>query len=157
MTNKRQTTPIIRDATIDDLPRVVELLQQMSLDGPREDPGPPLPRAYIEAFAAIESDPRHRLLVVEAGGIVLGTASFFIVPNISYKGRPHAIVENVVVEAAERGKRLGEGLIRFCIEEARRAGCTRLSLSTDRRRGDAHRFYERLGFKPSHLGYRYPL
>ncbi len=45
MTNKPQTAPIIRDATLDDLARVVALLQQMSLDGPREDAGPPLPRA----------------------------------------------------------------------------------------------------------------
>ncbi len=148
---------LIRDATIDDLPRIVELLQQMTLDSPREDVGPPLPDAYYVAFERIRADPNHRLLVIAHGRELVGTASFFVVPNLSYKGRPHAIVENVVVDESQRGKRYGERLMRFCLEEARRAGCTRLSLSTDKRREGAHRFYERLGFRPSHLGYRYPL
>ncbi|HXH21222.1 MAG TPA: GNAT family N-acetyltransferase [Dehalococcoidia bacterium] len=148
---------LIRDATAADLPRVVELLQQMSLDEPRESPGPPLPRSYYDALAAIERDANHRLLVLCEGESVLATASFFVVPNISYGGRPHAIIENVVVDAAERGHGVGAALVRHCIELAREAGCTRLSLSTDARRADAHRFYERLGFVASHRGYRLKL
>jgi len=145
----------VRDATVEDLPRVVELLQQMSLDQPREAGGLPLSAAYYAAFEAIRDDPRQRLLVIAHGRRVVGTASLIIVPNISYEGRPHAIVENVVVGEAERSKRMGERLMRHCLDLAREAGCTRLSLSTDARRTGAHRFYERLGFKHSHRGYRY--
>jgi GNAT superfamily N-acetyltransferase len=148
---------LIRDATAADLPRVVDLLQQMSLDEPRESTGPPLPRSYYDALAAIERDANHRLLVLCEGENVVATASFFVVPNISYGGRPHAIIENVVVDAAERGRGLGAALVQHCIELAREAGCTRLSLSTDARRADAHRFYERLGFVASHRGYRLKL
>jgi GNAT superfamily N-acetyltransferase len=144
----------VRDAVEADLPRVVELLQQMSLDSPREDTSSPIKEAYVEAFRRIEADPSLRLLVIEVDGRVLGTASFILVPNLSYRGRPHAIVENVVVDEAERGRGLGEQLVRYCLEEARRAGCTRLSLASNRQRTRAHAFYERLGFKQSRLGFK---
>jgi len=145
----------VRDATRADLPRLVELLQQMSLDGPREELADPLPERYYRAFAAIEADPRQRLLVVEVDGRLVGTATLVIVPNLSYGGRPHAIVDNVVVDETERSKGYGEALVRRCLEVAREAGCTRLALTTDMRRHDAHRFYERLGFRHSHRGYRF--
>jgi GNAT superfamily N-acetyltransferase len=35
---------------------------------------------------------------------------------------------------------------------AKAAGCGLVQLTTDRQRLDAHRFYERLGYLPSHIG-----
>jgi GNAT superfamily N-acetyltransferase len=40
------------------------------------------------------------------------------------------------------------------IERARALGCYRVQLTSNRVREDAHRFYERLGFVPSHVGYK---
>jgi GNAT superfamily N-acetyltransferase len=147
----------VRHATEADLPRIVELLALLALDEPREELGPPLPEAYRRAFQQIQADPNQRLLVAEAGGRVVGTASLLIVPNLSHRGRPYAIVENVVVDAAERGGGHGELLLRHAMEEARRAGCYKLSLTSNKRRKDAHRFYERLGFRATHEGYRVEL
>ncbi len=155
MTNGQTGRVSVREARREDLPALVALLQQMSLDAPREEPGPPLPSEYARAFADIDADPRTRLLVAEVDGRVLGTASFALFPSLSYRGRPHAVIENVVVDAPSRGKGIGEALIARCLDLAREAGCARLSLVTDKRRTDAHRFYERLGFTPSHLGYIY--
>lgn len=146
---------LVRNATIDDLPRVVDLLQQMSLDSPREELGPPLPDAYYNAFAEIAADPAKRLLVAIVGQRIVGTAAMLIHRDIAYRGSLNAIVDNVVVDEPERSKGLGEALIRFCLEAAKEAGCRSVSLVSDRRRIDAHRFYERLGFKQSHLGFRY--
>ena len=145
----------IRDATEGDLPRLVELLGQLSLDEPREDAG--LAQRYNQAFAEIEADPRQRLFVVEAGERVVGAASLVIIPNLSHVGRPYAVVENVVVDASERGGSLGALLMERCVEEARKAGCYKLSLTSNKRRTDAHRFYERLGFRATHEGYRVEL
>jgi GNAT superfamily N-acetyltransferase len=144
----------VRDATEAELPRIVELLAQLSLDDPREDLGPPLPESYREAFRQVAADTRQPQLVLEKRGRVVGTASLIIVPNLSHRGRPYAIVENVVVDSAERGTGYGEELIRHAIEVARRAGCYKLSLTSNKRRSDAHRFYERLGFRATHEGYR---
>ena len=147
----------VRHATEADLPRIVELLAQLSLDEPREELGPPLPEAYRHAFQQVQADPNQRLLVAEAGGRVVGTTSLVIVPNLSHRGRPYAIVENVVVDAAERGAGHGELLLRHAVEEARRAGCYKLSLTSNKRRTDAHRFYGRLGFQATHEGFRVEL
>ncbi|OGO53023.1 MAG: hypothetical protein A2148_00830 [Chloroflexi bacterium RBG_16_68_14] len=147
----------VRDARESDLPRIVELLAQLSLDTPREALGPPLPESYRRAFQEVQADRRQRLLVAEAQGRVVGTASLIIVPNLSHQGRPYAIVENVVVDAAERSAGYGELLLRHAMGEARRAGCYKLSLTSNKQRKEAHRFYQRLGFRATHEGYRVDL
>src|SRR3972149_3394640 len=112
-----KTDARVRDATEDDLPRIVELLAQLSPDTPREDLRQPLLESYRTAFQEIEADPHQRLLVVEAAGRVAGTAALIIVPNLSHQGRPYAIVENVVVDEAQRGTGYGELLMRHTMEE----------------------------------------
>jgi N-acetylglutamate synthase-like GNAT family acetyltransferase len=144
----------IRRATADDLPRIVEMLQQLSLDVLREDPGPPLPEAYQRAFEEVAADSRQQVLVAEAEGRVVATLTLVIVPNLSYRARSWAIVENIVVDEGERDKRYGESLMRHAVEEARQAGCYRVSLTCNKGRADARRFYERLGFVATHEGYR---
>ncbi len=144
----------VREAADGDLPRIVELLAQLSLDAPREEFGPPLPESYRSAFREVEADPRQRLFVVETEGRIVGAASLVIVPNLSHQGRPYAIVENVVVDAAKRGGGYGELLLRYAMAEARRAGCYKLSLTSNKQRRDAHRFYESLGFRATHEGFR---
>lgn len=149
------TGVVVRDAAEADLPRIVELLQQESLgDERREDPGPPLPEAYVRAFRQIAADPRQRLLVAEAGGSVVGTFVFIVLPNLSYRGRPVAQVENVVVDEPWRGRGVGEAMMRWAIDEARKAGCFRIQLTSNKARKDAHRFYERLGFVATHEGFK---
>jgi GNAT superfamily N-acetyltransferase len=148
-------TPKIRPAQPSDLPALVALLEQLSLDDPREDPGE-MPE-YEAAFARIQADARQTLLVAESDGSVVGTAVIILIPNLSHVGRPYAVVEDVVVDSTRRGKGIGEALMRRAIEIAREAGCYKLVLTSNRRRTDAHRFYERLGFTASHFGFRIDL
>lgn len=144
----------VREAVESDLPRLVELLAQLSLDEPREALSPPLPESYRQAFAQIAADTRQRLFVLEADGRIVGSLVLVIVPNLTHQGRPYAIVENVVVDEAERGKRHGELLMRHAIDEARRSDCYKVSLTSNKQRPDAHRFYQRLGFRAAHEGFR---
>jgi GNAT superfamily N-acetyltransferase len=144
----------IRRATEADLPRIVELLSQLSLDDDRDSPAEPLPESYRAAFRQIEADPRQQLLVAEAEGRVVATGTLGIVPNLSYRGRPWAFVEGLVVDSSARGKGYGEGLLRYAIEEARHAGCYKVSLTSNKRRTEAHRFYQKMGFAATHEGFR---
>ncbi|MGB2695252.1 MAG: GNAT family N-acetyltransferase [Dehalococcoidia bacterium] len=144
----------VRDATDADLPRIVELLTQLSPDEPREDLGPPLPDVYRGAFDQIASDQNLRLLVVEVDDDIVGTAALVFVPNLSHQGKPYAIVENIVVDQIYRGVGYGGLLVRHAMDAAREAGCYKLSLTSNKARTDAHRFYERLGFRATHEGFR---
>jgi GNAT superfamily N-acetyltransferase len=80
-----------------------------------------------------------------------------VVPNLTRRGRSYAIVENVVVDTSQRGARIGEAMMLHAIEAARTAGCHKVALMSRVERKDAHRFYERLGFTPAHVGYRLDL
>ena len=42
-------------------------------------------------------------------------------------------------------------------DRARAAGCSLMQFTTNKARTDAHRFYDRMGFTPSHIGYKKPL
>jgi GNAT superfamily N-acetyltransferase len=92
--------------------------------------------------------------VAEAEGHVVATATLGIVPNLSYRGRSWAFIESIVVDYPARRKGYGEALVRYAIEEARRAGCYKVSLTSNKRRPEAHRFYEKLGFTATHEGFR---
>jgi GNAT superfamily N-acetyltransferase len=48
-------------------------------------------------------------------------------------------------------------MINFAIDKARAAGMRRVQLTSNAVRTDAHRFYERLGFTPSHIGFKLKL
>lgn len=149
----------VREATAADLPRLLELLDQLPLspDAEQEDLGSPVAETYRRAFAEIDGNPNHCLLVVEAGGRIVGTAVVLVIANLSHHGRPWAVVENVVVDEAERGRRYGELLMERARAIAAGAGCYKLSLTSNKGRDDAHRFYRRLGFAATHEGFRIDL
>lgn len=148
---------VIRRATRDDVPAIVRLLADDMLGRQRERPEEPLLPAYYEAFAALDADPRHELIVVEQGRAVIGTLHLMVLPSLSYRGRPRAQIESVRVAEAYRGRGIGGRLFVWAIERARRLDCHILQLTTAASRADAQRFYTRLGFTPSHVGMKLDL
>lgn len=144
----------IRRAAVLDLPRIVALLQQLSIDAAREDVADPVATPYREAFARIDADPAQHLLVAELEGRVVGTLVVVVIPNLSHRAKPWAVAENVVVDADVRGRGVGEALLREATAIARAAGCFKLSLTSNKARTEAHRFYGRLGFRATHEGFR---
>ena len=147
---------MVRESTETDLPRIVALLAQLYADPSQEDYAA-AGAQYQSAYMDIASDPRQTLFVAEADGQVAGTVVLIVVPNLTRRGRSYAILENVVVDAARRGERIGEMLVRHAIESARALGCHKVALMSRVERKDAHRFYERLGFTAAHVGYRLDL
>lgn len=145
----------IREARRGDLPRLVALLSQLHEEAP-EDYGAHRD-AYEATFAEIAADPRQRLFVGEAGGDIVASGVLIMVPNLTHGGRPYAILENIVVDAAHRSRGYGEALVRRLAEEARAARCYKAALMSNVARKDAHRFYERVGFRFLHRGYRIDL
>jgi GNAT superfamily N-acetyltransferase len=148
------SSPQIRPAVADDVPLIVAMLADDPLGASRESPGDP---AYGLAFREIDADPRQVLAVAEVGGEVVGTLQLTFIPGLSRRGATRAQIEAVRVRADQRGTGLGGELVRWAIEEARTRGAAMVQLTTDATRVDAHRFYERLGFTPSHVGMKLPL
>jgi GNAT superfamily N-acetyltransferase len=149
---------VIRPATEADLPAIVALLAEDMLGRERDDASLPLDDGYARAFAAIQARPDQHLMVGELDGEVVATLQLTFIPGLGRKGAWRGIVEAVHVRSDRRGRGLGARMIAWAADTARAHGdCPFLQLTTDKRRTDAHRFYEREGFLRSHEGYKLPL
>jgi GNAT superfamily N-acetyltransferase len=142
----------IRPATEEDLPSIVAMLADDPLGAQRESPDDLAP--YLVAFERLADDPNQHVVVAVRGGKVVGTLQLTIVPGLSRRGTTRSIIEGVRVHADERGSGLGTQFIEWAVEESRRQGCRLVQLTSDVTRTDAHRFYERLGFEASHVGFK---
>lgn len=147
----------VRRAEAADLPALVALLADDRLGAARESTGEGSASAYAHAFALVDADPAHLLVAVQDGAEVVGTLQLSFLPGLSRRGELRAQIEGVRVRADRRGAGAGEALVAWALAEARRRGCGLVQLTTDRSRHDAHRFYERLGFVASHVGYKLAL
>ena len=145
----------VRRARGGDVPTIVALLADDPMGEGRENPGDLA--VYQRAFAAVDADPAHLLVVAEHGGAVVGTLQLTFIPGLSRGGSLRAQVEAVRVARSHRGEGLGRSLLGWAIEEARRRGCSLVQLTTDQQRAEAQRFYEGLGFVSSHAGMKLAL
>lgn len=145
---------LIREAVEADLDAIARLLADDGLGRGREAPGDPV---YAEAFARMRAQPGNVYLVAEDAGEIVGCLQYTVIHGLSRAGASRAQIEGVRVAASRRGTGLGEEMMRHAIQRARADGCRLVQLTTDRTRGDAHRFYERLGFTASHWGMKLDL
>lgn len=145
---------IWREATAADIPAVVALLRDDMLGQGRELSDL---QTYLDAFAAMRAEGANHLIVADDAGTIAACYQITFISGLSLSAARRAQVEGVRVRADRRGTGLGTDLMRDAEARARAAGCALLQLTTNRARGDAHRFYERLGFTPSHIGYKKPL
>ncbi|MFB7912119.1 GNAT family N-acetyltransferase [Kitasatospora sp. NPDC056076] len=142
----------IRRAGEGDLPAIVAMLADDPLGATRESPDDLTP--YRTAFTRIDRDPHQHLVVAERAGRVVGTLQLTVIPGLSRAGGTRTIIEGVRIHADERGSGLGTELIEWAVERSRELGADLVQLTSDATRTDAHRFYERLGFTASHLGFK---
>ena len=144
-----------RRATAADVPAIVAMLADDPLGATRENPADL--SAYLAAFDRIDGDPNQVLVVADRNGEVVGTLQLTFLHGLSRQGATRAQIEAVRVRADARSEGLGGRLIEWAIDESRRRGCQLVQLTSDGSRAGAHRFYERLGFTGSHVGYKLTL
>jgi GNAT superfamily N-acetyltransferase len=142
-----------RRAEAHDVPGIVGLLAADQLGATRDGVGRAgdLP-VYQAAFAAIDRDPAHLLIVAQSGPDLVATMQLSCLPGLARRGALRAQIEAVRVHEAYRNRGLGAALFTWAIDEARRRHCALVQLTTDKSRTSAHRFYERLGFAATHEG-----
>ncbi|MEU2582609.1 GNAT family N-acetyltransferase [Streptomyces avermitilis] len=145
----------IRPAVAGDIPAIVAMLADDPLGAQRESPDDLTP--YLTALERLAKDPNQHLVVAVREDRVIGTLQLTIIPGLSRRGSTRSIIEGVRIHADERGSGLGTRLIEWAVDESRRQDCRLVQLTSDATRTAAHRFYERLGFEASHVGFKLPL
>jgi GNAT superfamily N-acetyltransferase len=147
----------IREATENDLTAIVALFADDPIGGHGDITDPQALPDYRAAFARIAASPNETLYVAELAGAVVGTFQTMITTTLTGRGASNMIIEAVQTRADIRGRGIGAAMIEHAVEEARRQGVRLVQLTSNAARKDAHRFYERLGFAPSHLGFKIKL
>ncbi|MBP6020428.1 MAG: GNAT family N-acetyltransferase [Burkholderiaceae bacterium] len=144
-----------REAQEDDLPTIAALLSDDALGAMRD--GVHLLPAYTSALQAIKAQAGNSVIVAVLNTEVVGVLQLTMIPGLSRGGMIRAQIEGVRVSSKHRGLGIGQQLFKFGIDQARNAGCGLLQLTSDKQRSDALRFYETLGFKASHEGFKLSL
>ena len=139
----------IRRARLGDEGGIEDLYRQLH-EGDYKSPGAANMR---RAMRAILQRPDQVLLVAVEDDKIVGTNHVLIFKHLARALRPAAIVENMVVDSRSRGAGVGDRLMEAALEIARRRGCYKLSLTSNRKRPKAHRFYEKFGMRRTHFGY----
>jgi GNAT superfamily N-acetyltransferase len=147
----------LRRAVRDDLTQIIALLADDALGAEREELTQPLADPYTRAFETIDADPNQELVVAHADGAIVGVLQLTFVPYLTHRGSWRAQIEGVRVHSSHRGTGTGTEMLQWAIARARERGCRIVQLTTDKRRPDALRFYESLGFRSTHEGLKLDL
>jgi GNAT superfamily N-acetyltransferase len=143
---------VIRAAAGGDLDRLLELYDELA-EG--RAAAAPADRATGSAIlsAALQDSARH-LIVAELDGRVCGTADMVIVANLTHRGAPWAIIENVVVAADSRRRGVATQMMAHLIELAHRSRCCKAQLLSGKQRTGAHAMYRSTGFEAVAEGFK---
>lgn len=141
-----------RPAQKSDLTEIVRMLADDALGKQREKFENPLPALYYQAFERIQADNNQELIVVELQDEIVGTLQLSFIPYLTYQGGIRAQIEAVRIRKDKRQMGLGKNLFEWAIQRAQERGAHLLQLTTDKKRPEAKKFYESLGFQASHEG-----
>ena len=141
----------IRRASEEDIGAILALLADDELGKLRETKAG---AEHAAAFAAIDRDANQLLAVAELEGRIIGCFQLSFIPGLSRGGMWRGQIEAVRVASRLRGHGHGASMMRWAIERCRERACGLVQLTSDRKRPEAHRFYEKLGFTASHAGFK---
>lgn len=94
------------------------------------------------------------VVIAQQSGKAVGTCTLIVCPNLSWSGRPFGIIENVIVDAASRGRGIGKAVLSFAVEHARQQGCYKVALMTGSQDEGTHQFYRSANFQATKTGYQ---
>jgi ribosomal protein S18 acetylase RimI-like enzyme len=139
---------MVRCAAREDLPELLSLLSQLSLETMRP------PEELSATFAEMLASRTRLILVACIDDALVGTLDLSLMANLTHAGRPWADIENVVIDERHRRRGIASALMDVAVELAQAAGCYKLQLISGVHRQDAHALYERYGFDLPVRGFR---
>jgi len=142
-----------RKATVTDVSAIVGMIADDELGKTRENFRDPLPTEYLKAFENINANQNQELIVVEnENAEIVGTLQLSFIQYLTYRGGIRAQIEAVRIRKDQRGLGIGKTVFEWAIDRAKKRNAHLLQLTTDKKRPQAIKFYEDLGFNASHEG-----
>jgi len=146
-----------RLATKDDLLDIVRMLSDDNIGATREILSDKLSDNYLNAFQKISADKNQELTIVEMNGNKVATFHLTFIQYLTHHGGFRAQIEAVRIKFDFRGQGLGTRVFEYAINRAREKGCVLVQLTTDKKRVEAIKFYETIGFVSTHEGMKFKL
>lgn len=138
----------ITPAVTADIPQLCDLLTLLFSE---ESDFAPAPEKHAEALRQIIAQPEiGQILVLREGDAVIGMTNLLFTISTACGGKV-CLLEDMVVRRDRRGDGLGSALLEAAVAAARREGCLRITLLTDRANDGAIRLYQRNGFTLSEM------
>lgn len=130
----------LRPAAVADFQHLHQLYKDLvgTIEVPYGDAG----RARM---AEVLDHPGTTVFVAEAQDQLVSMATLHVLPNMTFGGRPYALVENVVTLRAHHGLGVGRQVMEHLAQAAWDAGAYKIMLLTGKDLG-ARGFYEKLGY-----------
>ena len=142
-----------RKATKNDVLVIVEMIADDELGKKRENFQIPLPSEYVKGVEKINTDENQELIVVENEDLeIIGTLQLSFIQYLTDRGGIRAQIEAVRIREDKRGLGIGKIMFEWAINRAKARKAHLLQLTTNKKRPNAIKFYEELGFKQSHEG-----
>ena len=142
-----------RKAVEKDISKIVAMLADDELGKERESFQTPLALEYVKAFEKINSDQNQELIIVEdENEEIIGTLQLTFIQYLTYQGGIRAQIEAVRIRKDKRGLGIGKKMFEWAIKRSKERNAHLLQLTTDKKRPEAIKFYEDLGFRASHEG-----
>ncbi|MCZ8373759.1 MAG: GNAT family N-acetyltransferase [Beijerinckiaceae bacterium] len=148
-----QAIGIVEGAAAADLQALVQILAEDEVGGKGDAWTDDCAPRYRAAFEAILANPDHRVIVARHEGRVLGFVHLYFLHGLPAHGRLKVVLNSVFVAAAARGMGVGARLVAAAEAIARQGGATEVTLTSSKKRVDAHRFYRNLGYEQRHEGF----
>ncbi|WP_299864470.1 GNAT family N-acetyltransferase [uncultured Roseobacter sp.] len=127
---------VVRPLTQQDAEALINLYNDLTF-GPKT--------ARMHDVLAVIAHPGTTIYGAVAEGVVLGMATLHILPNVTWDGRPYALIENVATTESQRNRGIGRQVMQAAIDGAWHQNAYKIMLMTGKKRG-ARGFYEALGF-----------
>lgn len=133
---------IIRQAEEADLSGLLELYTQL-----HDNPLPEKSEALSALWETILRDRNQYLIVAEVDGKIVSSCVLIIVPNLTHRQRPYALIENVVTDREYRKQGLAGACLARAKEIAEQKACYKIMLLTGSKENTTLDFYRNAGYR----------
>ena len=138
----------IRESTYDDIPSLLELLDELGRPKPQTD-------NELEKFTTLlknymQEDDKKILVAQIDNSKIIGMISMVFLSRLN-QNTSEMYVPELIVSQNYHSKGIGKKLINFSIELGKEKKCHRIRLESGNQRIESHKFYKHLGFEDSSI------
>jgi len=132
---------MIREAVKDDLASLLKLYMQL-----HNNPMPEETAELLQIWDVILQDKNHHVIVAQENGQIVSSCVCVIIPNLTHKQQPYALVENVITDERYRNRGLATKCLNYVKEMAIKENCYKMMLLTGSKKESTLNFYKKAGY-----------